>query len=443
MLPRAQLEGCVVRPLEDGCIVLAPGHKVHKLGAVCASLLRRADGQTALPALTAAVSAELGRVVAADEVTEGLDRLADAGLLAQRVAPPAGVSRRGMLTRLAGAAAVAALTAVLRPTGAEAAEGGVCGEEKALIDEIAWLQAEQEGVADILEGWVEDAIADEKVDEFYLEALKLKEQARKKSAADYEAKSEDLEGDLAACKFELTAAGKQKADEQRKKHVSSTMEKATAKLKVRQEQHYKQAQKQGASEAEHKAKLSSMEKEAKADQNFKKADEATTKMKQSQAQLLKKKAMEEEKKQREQQQYKDRMGDLTAKEAALKEKTREKLVNSEERAKVWSDSYAARKDEELAKQYDQNLDRYTELAQEDAMKAMETGRRLEQDYKYKQAAEQKKKMESAELAKEQELKAYEKQTAAEQEAKIFEKKKAEEQYAKKAEMAVEEQKKGI
>lgn len=69
------------------------------------------------------------------------------------MAPPAGLSRRGLITRLAGVSALAALTAVVGLPIAALAAGPACGDDKALIDELAWLEAQTSAVADFLDQW--------------------------------------------------------------------------------------------------------------------------------------------------------------------------------------------------------------------------------------------------------------------------------------------------
>lgn len=420
MLPRSNLQDCIVRPFGAGVLVVAPGHRVHQLDAVCAAVLTLADGSRDLAALQTAVMAKLGEQVGGAQIAEALDRLADAGLLVARTLPPAGVSRRGMLQRLTGAAALAALLAVVKPESAAAAEGGLCGEEKALMDEVAYLLAEQEGVAAILEDWVEAGWDEEKTDEFYLAELKISEMERKKKADYYDDQLDDLSGDLAACKFEQTAAGLKKADEQRVKANDRQRLKIETQYKVRQEKDLKKrektlAQAKKKQAEEENTKQRQLEKANTAEQLEQRRAEHEKKRRQLDERLESRVRQEERHKAEQQQRYKERLGGNISKEEKLKKEHNELLASAETRNKSWADAYEAKAREEAAKK-DGASDQYLMIAQEDAMKAMERSRSKEKDYKYQQQASEQKEKEAA----------YQK---------------AKEQEAKKAEMQAEEQKK--
>lgn len=423
MLPRSNLQDCIVRPFGTGVLVVAPGHRVHQLDAVCAAVLTLADGSRDLAALQAETTAQLGQSVSPHQIAEALDRLADAGLLTARTLPPAGVSRRGMLQRLTGAAALAALLAVVKPESAAAAEGGLCGEEKALMDEVAFLQAEQEGVAAILEDWVEAGWEEEKTDEFYLAELKISEMERKKKADYYDDQLDDLSGDLAACKFEQTAAGLKKADEQRAKANIRQREKIDLQYKKRAEQSAKQrerlltqAKKKQAEEEQ--AKQKQIDKANTAEQLEQRRAEQEKKRQLMDERLEARVRQEAQHKAQQQQQYKERLGGNIAKEENLKKEHKERLVSAETRNKSWADAYEAKAREEAMKQEGAS-DQYLALAQEEALKAMERSRAKEKDYKAQQyASEQKEKEAAYQKAKEQEAKKAEMQ-AEEQKKKVY------------------------
>lgn len=415
MLPRSNLQDCVVRPFGAGVLVVAPGHRIHQLDALCGAVLSLADGSRDLAALQVAAAAQVGHAVTSHEVAEALDRLADAGLLTARDTPPAGVSRRGMLQRLTGAAALAALLAVVKPESAAAAEGGVCGEEKALMDEVAYLLAEQEGVAAILEDWVEAGWEEEKTDEFYLAELKISEMERKKKADYYDDQLDDLSGDLAACKFEQTAAGLKKADEQRTKANVRQREKIELQYKKRADEQAKKSQQLKERAAKKKADEQVAKKDqldkAKSDEQLEQRRAEQEKKRQQMEERLDARVRQEEKLKADQQvQYKERLGGNMAKEAQLKKQQKERLASAEDRNKSWADAYEAKAREEAAKQ-DGATDQYLMLAQEESFKAMERSRAKEKDYKNQQfASEQKEKDAAYQKAKEQEAKKAEMQS---------------------------------
>lgn len=409
MLPRSNLHDCVVRPSHDGLLVVAPGHRVHQLNALCGIVLQAADGNRDLAALQAFAQQQLGRNVSGHEVAEALDRLADAGLLVARVAPPAGVSRRGMLQRLTGGAALAALlTVVGRPETAAAASGEMCGEEKALIDEVTWLLAEQEGVADLLDDWVEAGWEAEKPDTYYLEQLKISEMERKKKASAYDDRLDDLSGDLSACKFEQTAAGLKKADEMRVKANAAQRKKIEAQRKKAEEKEAKKED-QIKQVAERKIAAEDKQKEHLRKSNLSeqklqdKMAEQQKKKAQLDDQLAKRAGQEAEHKQQQQQLYKERLTGNITREQQLKKEQHDRLVSAETRTKDWADAYASRKAEQAAKA-DGATDRYLELAQEESMKAMERAKLSEQKAKQAPSSEEKEKSYSYEKAKEQEQK---------------------------------------
>lgn len=114
-----------------------------RLSPVEAAIVQRANGSADLDALGSA--AGLSRSALLDR----LDALADAGMLAARVSPPTGVSRRGLLGSLLGATAAAAAAGL--PRSAQAAPGGsdgtppMCNESQDIELPIADTAADLQG----------------------------------------------------------------------------------------------------------------------------------------------------------------------------------------------------------------------------------------------------------------------------------------------------------
>ncbi len=240
MHPHARRDGFVARPLGADLVLLGTDHDVHQLDAIAGWLWQHADGSKSPAALLTGLRAEVHADADLELVFEALDRLADAGLLHARVAPPSGITRRVTLQRLAGASALAALTAVVTRSGdALAATGGMCGDEKAIIDEIAWLEANELAVAEILEDWVEEADAKDETDDFYLLALSTREKSRKRSAAELGEDLETATDDLASC----TLAEKQGVGQSEKLRKESA-KKQLLKTHLRQEKDTKRSKQQ-------------------------------------------------------------------------------------------------------------------------------------------------------------------------------------------------------
>lgn len=114
----AERQGEIRRPLTgDGLVIQGP-HGERQLGAVLRAIWQAADGRTSIAGLVAAARQA---DATADEalVWQGLDSLADAGLLKTRIAPPGAVIDRRALF-LGMAAAAAALLASGRSRAADA-----------------------------------------------------------------------------------------------------------------------------------------------------------------------------------------------------------------------------------------------------------------------------------------------------------------------------------
>lgn len=213
MHPNARRDGLVARQIDNDLLILGTKHDVHRLDPVAAWLWQHADGTVSIDGLLMGLRAALHADADRDLVFEAPDRLADAGLLQARVAPPSGVSRRVLLERLAGASALGALLAVVgRPMdalakgGKDDSAGGQCGDEKEIIAEIAYLEAQESAVAKVLDGWVNDAEKQEDADTYYIDALDARERTRKKSAAALTNELDDATSDLDACTTQRFAA---------------------------------------------------------------------------------------------------------------------------------------------------------------------------------------------------------------------------------------------
>jgi hypothetical protein len=189
----------VARPLDGALIVLGPDKRVHRLDGVTGYVYQHADGTRDVAALVA------GLVAAGFEADEplchaALDRLADAGLLEQRVAPPSGISRRGLLTSLTGAAAIAVLSAVLGDMRSARADGNnICPDESAILDAITQLEADEEAIAALLETAADAAAGNPDSDPLYVADLEAREESHKAAGSDYAERMRLAERDLANC----------------------------------------------------------------------------------------------------------------------------------------------------------------------------------------------------------------------------------------------------
>jgi hypothetical protein len=118
--PKALVLGVQVERSSEGSVVRTAAGAVHHLPPVTLAVWQAADGRTDTQGLLAAARA-VDAQATSRTVFNALDALADAGLLAERVAPPAaaGMDRRTVIRTMA-AAAGAAL--VVLPGAGRAAE---------------------------------------------------------------------------------------------------------------------------------------------------------------------------------------------------------------------------------------------------------------------------------------------------------------------------------
>ncbi len=261
MKPIALRDSHRSRPLPSdhapgGWVVVSPDHSYHKLDAVAGWVYSHADGSRDIAALTAGLRADVDANADAALVFEALDRLADAGLLQQRSAPPAALSRRVLLQRLVGGAALTALTAALtHAQTAQAATEGMCGAEKDLIDEIAYLQTTEGEVADALDAYVEKVDDDPKADEYFLKALIRQDEVVKARERDYADKLEDATLDLAECKAGPSDKHAKKALEQRATHYQQRRQEAQTKEQLAKQAYKVRVDDISDKESSHKAKI--------------------------------------------------------------------------------------------------------------------------------------------------------------------------------------------
>lgn len=123
MKPRARA-GVIARPVGSEVVVYDPEtHTAHCLNRTAAIVLRSADGETSVAALTATLATETGTQADEEVVWATLERLAEAKLLEARPPRPASPSRRRALRKVGlGAAALAPIVAsLIVPTPAAAA----------------------------------------------------------------------------------------------------------------------------------------------------------------------------------------------------------------------------------------------------------------------------------------------------------------------------------
>ena len=102
LFPLSKTEATVA--IELGGVVIVQdtlGQELGRLDPVAYHVWQLADGVTSVPGIVGAAQARLGRAVETEAVWSALDRLADFGLLAQRITPPAAggrMPRRGLLS---------------------------------------------------------------------------------------------------------------------------------------------------------------------------------------------------------------------------------------------------------------------------------------------------------------------------------------------------------
>jgi hypothetical protein len=391
MKPVAIRSNRVARPHAGGLVVLGQNHRVDQLDAVAAWIWTHADGSRDVDSLLMGLRAEVDGDASRSVVFEALDRLADADLLEKRVAPPAGVSRRGLLQRLGGAAALAALTAVVGiPAGALAA-APQCDEEQTLLSEIAWLEAEVGGVAELLDTWLDEAIADDTTDAFYVEKLGAKEREYKKKQSLLAEQRQDATLDLADC----NVAGK-------KKKLSEQEEKRKDSYQMREQRSEQQAKK-ATSQLKKKVDASiGREQNAKVAIKQKleantsgSADEQSAKAEWAEDVLARKVRQEERAKQQHQMKYEAGVDQRFAAEKERKRRLAQassnldgKLVSAEEKQKLFADAFASKASEEASKSAGVDS-RVQEIAQEEALKASFAGEAARKDYEASIAGESK------------------------------------------------------
>lgn len=365
MNPKSLRNDRLARPLPSdheagGWVVIGPDHTYFKLDAVAGWVYTHADGSRDIDQLLAGLQASVDPAADRAMVFEALDRLADAKLLDQRVAPPAGLSRRVVMQRLLGGAAVAALTAALgMPRDAGAAE--LCGEDKDLIDEIAYLQTLQGEVADLLEEWYVQADAEPKTDEVYLKALGAEEQKCKQLEQAYVYKLDDATQDLADCKLGNSEKQVKKREAERELHFKKRSQEMDHKQQQAKAKYAASLEKLKADEKAKKAKVSQNAAAEKGQQN--QVEASLQHMEKREKALEARYAQESATKAQHRKISQER-------EAKKKQQLQERLIEAGERTELFAESYALRQSEKAAKDMDQNL--VYKLASEAKAKAQES-----------------------------------------------------------------------
>jgi hypothetical protein len=121
-LPRARKD-CLSRELDDEVLIYDPQrHEGHCLNATAAAVWKLCDGKNSASQIAVIVSRQFSAQVDKPIVQLALERLADAHLLVEPVAPATPLSRRVAIRRIGIAAAIALplVTSVVAPTPAHA-----------------------------------------------------------------------------------------------------------------------------------------------------------------------------------------------------------------------------------------------------------------------------------------------------------------------------------
>lgn len=389
--------GIIARPFEGGLLLVSKHHAVHRIDALSAWIWQHADGTRSVDDLVAGLrDAQVAPNADRSLVFEALDRLADADLLEARVAPPAGVSRRVLLQRLAGVAALAALSSVVGFPGTAGAAEGKCSDEKALLSEIAWLEAEQAAVAELLDDWGDEAELDKETSEEYLAELSLRERARKKAAASYHHQLKSAENDLTECTTEGKKLNVTKREKSRKQHFAGRHEHLNKRDAKRAGRHKVRLSALLSKEKTTKGKIVNTEVAKKANaKNDVKIEKsiafASEKKAKSLAGLKLRTLHREERAKADVKHFQARREQLDIRAEEGNKHLDQRLVRTEERAKIQSAHYASIQTEQGSKKAGSD-DHVLEMAQEDAIKALA-------------AAEQTQKKKAAEAATEQKAKA--------------------------------------
>jgi hypothetical protein len=136
--PRARASDLVVKDVGNEVLVYdLARHRAHRLNRAAAAVWRACDGTRTLPALAAVAAGESGQAMPVEAVRYALQELGRARLLENPV-QPRGLTRRQVIARVGGAAAVALpLVATVVPPTAAQAQSVVCVDlnESCTVDE--------------------------------------------------------------------------------------------------------------------------------------------------------------------------------------------------------------------------------------------------------------------------------------------------------------------
>jgi hypothetical protein len=136
MLPLARDEDLVVEMVGDETLVYdCRTHRAHCLNRTASLVWLACDGRTGIPEIAAQLDGTVDAPLGAEAVWLALRQLQKAGLLRERVTPPAEailLSRREVARKLARVGALAvlvpAVTSILAPTPAQAATCRLAGQ---------------------------------------------------------------------------------------------------------------------------------------------------------------------------------------------------------------------------------------------------------------------------------------------------------------------------
>jgi hypothetical protein len=124
LTPLARHDGVVIQKLDEEVLIYdLERHRAHCLNSTAAAIWEQCDGRATIPEIVQRLQAALHPGIDEAIVLHGLRQLSKRRLLAQRLSPGAGLSRRDVLRRAGVAAALAlpVVSSILAPTAAEAA----------------------------------------------------------------------------------------------------------------------------------------------------------------------------------------------------------------------------------------------------------------------------------------------------------------------------------
>lgn len=332
LFPETRRAGLTAHPCGDDTLIITPEGAAHRLDAASAAVWRAADGTRSLDALldrARAAQPQADRTL----LFEILDHLTDAGLLETRLGPPAAMSRRVLVQRLAGASAAAALGIVVGAPRPAAAKG--CEARETVVATLKRLVDEQDAIGTELETMVRAEMDAEAPKPKQLEALSAREAEVKGESAKLTEMRQLAELDDTECREPLEGAAHLA---RRKKAFAQRQEKDTKRQVSRRKMLQKRMRAASAREKQVKRKLAAREKEEKAGasreaQHKSRARHQEEHAKVKQRHALRRKAREQHHKQ--QSSHSEALRKQRVKRyAAAKKQPAEPLVSQEEATKA-------------------------------------------------------------------------------------------------------------